>query len=63
MSVDDLQLRYGFNSLLREEADAVLKQPVFRRSPVLSKLLRYPRVSRWCACARRWKAIMRNTAR
>jgi adenylate cyclase len=41
MSVDDLQLRYGFNSLLREEADAVLKQPVFRRSPVLSKLLRY----------------------
>ena len=41
MSVDDLQLRYGFNSLLRAEADAVLTQPVLLRSPVLSKLLRY----------------------
>lgn len=41
MSVDDLGLRTGFNSLLRAEADAVLTQPVFRRSPVLSKLLRY----------------------
>jgi hypothetical protein len=41
MNVDDPQQRSGFNSLLRAEADAVLSEPVFRRSPVLSKLLRY----------------------
>jgi hypothetical protein len=41
MFVGDLQPRIGFNNMLRAEADAVLSQPVFRRSPVLSKLLRY----------------------
>ncbi len=41
MFVDDPQPRTGFNNILRAEADAVLSKPVLRRSPVLSKLLRY----------------------
>lgn len=41
MSVDESHPRNGFNSLLRAEAEAVLAQPVFLRSPILSKLLRY----------------------
>lgn len=41
MPVDGAQPRVGFNSLLRAEAEVVLRHSVFRRSPVLSKLLRY----------------------
>lgn len=41
MAMDEREPRVGFNNMLRAEADAVLAEPVFRRSPVLSKLLRY----------------------
>jgi hypothetical protein len=41
MAEDDAGRRYGFESKLLAEADAVLTDNVFRRSPVLSKLLRY----------------------
>jgi hypothetical protein len=41
MADDDAGRRYGFESKLAAEADAVLSDTVFRRSPVLSKLLRY----------------------
>lgn len=41
MSVDDSLPRVGYNNMLRAEADAVLSKQLFRRSPVLSKLLRY----------------------
>lgn len=38
---DDAGRRFGFESKLAAEADAVLTDTVFRRSPVLSKLLHY----------------------
>ena len=41
MAENNTVLRSGFNAKLRAEADAVLSDTVFRRSPVLSKLLRY----------------------
>jgi hypothetical protein len=41
MAEKDAVRRHGFDSKLRAEADAVLADTVFRRSPVLSKLLRY----------------------
>jgi hypothetical protein len=41
MFVDDAEPRAGFNSKLQVEAQTVLKQAVFQRSPVLSKLLCY----------------------
>lgn len=41
MAEDDAGRRYGFESKLWAEAHAVLADTVFRRSPVLSKLLHY----------------------
>jgi hypothetical protein len=41
MPVEDAEIRYGFNSKLRLEAESVLTDAVFRRSPVLARLLRY----------------------
>ncbi len=41
MVEEDAERRRGFNSKLEVEAESVLKQAVFQRSPVLSKLLRY----------------------
>lgn len=41
MPVEDAEIRHGFNSKLRLEAEAVLTDAVFRRSPVLARLLRY----------------------